>query len=131
MRSGVVCSIHPTSALYGAGFTPNYVVYHELIYTQKEYMSCITAVEPQWLAQMGSMFFTLKQSGGGGTWVDKSAEHDGEEKTLSASVNERRQAQALDARLEASRKRAKGGGMVTPGTPRRSKIPRTPGRFGL
>eukprot|EP00179_Madagascaria_erythrocladioides_P008263 CAMPEP_0198325014 /NCGR_PEP_ID=MMETSP1450-20131203/12870_1 /TAXON_ID=753684 ORGANISM="Madagascaria erythrocladiodes, Strain CCMP3234" /NCGR_SAMPLE_ID=MMETSP1450 /ASSEMBLY_ACC=CAM_ASM_001115 /LENGTH=722 /DNA_ID=CAMNT_0044028855 /DNA_START=33 /DNA_END=2201 /DNA_ORIENTATION=+ len=63
MRTGVVCQIHPTSALYGLGFTPDYVVYHELIYTQKEYMSCVTAVDPIWLAEMGPMFYLLKEGG--------------------------------------------------------------------
>lgn len=50
IRSGVVCGLHPTSAIFGTGLTPDYVVYHELIYTKKEYMSCVTAAEPQWLA---------------------------------------------------------------------------------
>lgn len=30
--------MHPTSALYGLGFTPDYIVYHELVMTTKEYM---------------------------------------------------------------------------------------------
>ena len=34
-RSGMPCHLHPTSALYGMGFTPDYVVYHELIMTSK------------------------------------------------------------------------------------------------
>jgi pre-mRNA-splicing factor ATP-dependent RNA helicase DHX38/PRP16 len=29
------CHLHPTSALFGMGFTPDYVVYHELIMTAK------------------------------------------------------------------------------------------------
>jgi pre-mRNA-splicing factor ATP-dependent RNA helicase DHX38/PRP16 len=28
--------LHPTSSLYGLGYTPSYVVYHELILTSKE-----------------------------------------------------------------------------------------------
>jgi hypothetical protein len=31
------CHLHPTSALYGMGMTPDYIVYHELIMTVKEY----------------------------------------------------------------------------------------------
>jgi len=38
------------------------VCYHELILTTKEYMSCVTAVEGEWLAEMGPMFFTVKES---------------------------------------------------------------------
>lgn len=34
-RNGMPCHLHPTSALFGMGFTPDYVVYHELIMTSK------------------------------------------------------------------------------------------------
>lgn len=61
-RNGMPCHLHPSSALYGLGYTPDYVVYHELIMTSKEYMQCVTAVEPSWLAEFGPMFFTLKES---------------------------------------------------------------------
>jgi len=37
-------------------------VYHELVLTTKEYMQCVTAVEPQWLAEAGPMFFSVKDS---------------------------------------------------------------------
>lgn len=47
MRSGMACHLHPTSALYGRGFTPDYIVYHELLFTSKEYMQCVTAVDGQ------------------------------------------------------------------------------------
>eukprot|EP00298_Acanthocystis_sp_HF-20_P016089 c21372_g1_i3.p1 GENE.c21372_g1_i3~~c21372_g1_i3.p1 ORF type:complete len:638 (-),score=290.30 c21372_g1_i3:67-1866(-) len=56
------CNLHPTSALYGAGYTPDYVVYHELVFTTKEYMRCVTAVDPFWLEELGSKFFTVKKS---------------------------------------------------------------------
>lgn len=61
IRSGVVCGMHPTSAMYGSGLGADYVVYHELIMTKKEFMSCITAVEVQWLAEAGPMLYVLKQ----------------------------------------------------------------------
>lgn len=35
-------------------------MYHELVLTSKEYMQCVTAVEPEWLAEMGPMFFSVK-----------------------------------------------------------------------
>jgi HrpA-like RNA helicase len=38
MLTGMPCHIHPTSALAGLGYTPDYVVYHELVMTSKEYM---------------------------------------------------------------------------------------------
>lgn len=61
-RSGMPCHLHPSSALYGLGYTPDYVVYHELLLTTKEYMQCVTSVEPQWLAELGPMFFSVKDS---------------------------------------------------------------------
>lgn len=61
-RNGMPCHLHPSSALYGLGYTPEYVVYHELLLTTKEYMQCVTAVEPQWLAELGPMFFSVKES---------------------------------------------------------------------
>ena len=60
-RSGIPCHLHPTSALYGLGYTPDYIIYHELVYTTKEYMQCVTAVEPEWLAELGPTFFSIKE----------------------------------------------------------------------
>ena len=34
--------LHPTSALFGMGFTADYIVYHELVMTSKEYMQVRT-----------------------------------------------------------------------------------------
>lgn len=62
MRTGMPCHLHPTSALYGMGFTPDYVIYHELVMTTKEYMQCVTAVEGGWLAELGPMFYSIKES---------------------------------------------------------------------
>ncbi|KAM7276181.1 hypothetical protein ACFE04_018047 [Oxalis oulophora] len=56
-RSGMPCHLHPSSTGIG-----EYVVYHELILTSKEYMQCATAVDPQWLAELGPIFFSLKDS---------------------------------------------------------------------
>lgn len=46
LRTSVTMQLHPTSSLYGLGYVPEYVVYHELILTAKEYMSTVTAVDP-------------------------------------------------------------------------------------
>ena len=62
MLTGIPSGLHPSSALYGLGYTPDYVCYHELISTTKEYMSCVTAVEGEWLAEAGPMFFSVKES---------------------------------------------------------------------
>ncbi|ETO26169.1 DEAH (Asp-Glu-Ala-His) box polypeptide 38-like protein [Reticulomyxa filosa] len=62
MRKGIPCHLHPSSSLYGTGFIPDYVVYHELIMTSKEYMRNVTAVQGEWLAELGPMFFSLRES---------------------------------------------------------------------
>ena len=58
-RTGMPCHLHPTSALYGMGYSSDYVVYHELIMTSKEFMQCVTSVEAEWLAELGPMFYRL------------------------------------------------------------------------
>ena len=62
MLTGIPSSLHPSSALFGLGYTPDYVCYHELISTTKEYMSCVTAVDGEWLAEAGPMFFSVRES---------------------------------------------------------------------
>ncbi|KAI5683770.1 hypothetical protein M9H77_04998 [Catharanthus roseus] len=61
-RNRVPCLFHQTSALYNLGYRPDYVVYHELILTDKQYMHCATVVESQCLAELGPMFFSIKES---------------------------------------------------------------------
>jgi pre-mRNA-splicing factor ATP-dependent RNA helicase DHX38/PRP16 len=63
LRTSVTIQLHPTSALYGLGYLPDYVIYHELILTSKEYMSCVTAVDPHWLADLGAVFYSIKEKG--------------------------------------------------------------------
>jgi len=62
LKTGMPCFLHPSSALYGLGYTPEYLVYHELVCTTKEYMQCVTATDPQWLAELGPIFFFLSKS---------------------------------------------------------------------
>ncbi len=63
LRTSVTVQLHPTSSLYGLGYLPDYVVYHELILTSREYMSTVTAVDPHWLAELGSVFYSIKEKG--------------------------------------------------------------------
>ena len=62
LLTGIPSHLHPSSALFGLGYTPDYVCYHELIMTTKGYMSCVTAVDGEWLAELGPMFFSVKKS---------------------------------------------------------------------
>ncbi|PWN44711.1 P-loop containing nucleoside triphosphate hydrolase protein [Ceraceosorus guamensis] len=51
-RTGMPLQLHPTSSLIGAGVTPQFLVYHEVIQTSKTYMHTCTAVEAEWLAEL-------------------------------------------------------------------------------
>lgn len=59
LRNGMPCHLHPSSAIFGCGYAPDYIVYHELVMTSKEYMRCVTAVDPHWLAELGNVFYSI------------------------------------------------------------------------
>ncbi|GAA6001990.1 hypothetical protein JCM10207_003027 [Rhodosporidiobolus poonsookiae] len=61
LRTAVPMHLHATSSLYGLGYLPDYVVYHELVLTSKEYMSIVTSVDAYWLAELGSKFFSVRE----------------------------------------------------------------------
>ena len=50
--------IHPSSALFNKN--PEWIIYHDLILTTKEYMRNILTIEPKWLVELAPNFF--KQS---------------------------------------------------------------------
>ncbi|WFC99739.1 RNA helicase [Malassezia yamatoensis] len=47
--------LHPSSSLFGR--PAEYVVYHEVVMTSKEYMREVTAIEPKWLVEVAPRFF--------------------------------------------------------------------------
>lgn len=47
--------IHPSSALFNR--QPDWVIYHELILTTKEYMRETTSIDPRWLVEFAPAFF--------------------------------------------------------------------------
>lgn len=47
--------IHPSSALFNKN--PDWVVYHELVLTSKEYMRNVLAIEPKWLVELAPNFY--------------------------------------------------------------------------
>lgn len=61
IRNNVAMKIHPTSALFGLGSLPEYVVYHELILTSQQYMTVVTAVDPKWLLEDGKALYTADE----------------------------------------------------------------------
>ena len=120
MRNGMPCHLHPSSALFGMGVQPDYIVYHELVMTSKEYMQCVTAVDPEWLAELGPMFFSIKQQGE--TRLEKKAKA---RANKAAMAEEMRQHEELKAAKEAAEVRL-GTGSSTGGGSGRHRIA-TPG----
>ncbi|XP_061738487.1 pre-mRNA-splicing factor ATP-dependent RNA helicase PRP16 isoform X2 [Nerophis ophidion] len=133
VRTGMPCHLHPTSSLFGMGYTPDYIIYHELVMTTKEYMQCVTAVDGEWLAELGPMFYSVKQAGRSRQENRRRAKEEitnMEEEMLLA------QEQLRSRRDEQERKNigtVKSVRICTPG--RREEAPmtprRTPSRFGL
>jgi pre-mRNA-splicing factor ATP-dependent RNA helicase DHX38/PRP16 len=123
MLTGMPCFLHPTSALYGMGYTPDYVVYHELIMTTKEYMQCVTSIDGKWLAELCPTFFSVKTS-------RMTREEKSRVTKEQTQINESKWTEPSNTRSQ----RMAAPGMVTPGrassigsaTPRR-----TPRRIGL
>ncbi|CAM0947729.1 unnamed protein product [Alopecurus aequalis] len=105
-RNGMPCHLHPSSALYGLGYTPDYIVYHELVLTTKEYMQCVTAVDPQWLAELGPMFFSVKE--GNTSFLDRRRWHDEEKTSMEEEMEKLRQEQAEAAGREKGRREKRG-----------------------
>lgn len=60
-RTGVPLQLHPTSSVAGAGVQPQYLVFHEVIQTTKTYMHTVTAVDPHWLADLGGVFYSIRE----------------------------------------------------------------------
>ena len=136
MLTGMPAHLHPSSALFGLGHTPDHVVYHELILTTKEYMRTASAVDAEWLAELGPMFFSLKQrvgapsssgaitggsgGGGGGKGEDEEKDDGGgngfvsrqdeRQRRLRAMAEEHRRLKAI---REAEEKKKSGSGRET------------------
>jgi len=96
---GTPVYLHPSSALFGKH--AEWVVYHELVLTTREYMRWTTSIEPKWLVEAAPTFF--KVAGMDGT------------------LSERRKQERIqplhtkfvaenDWRLSAQRKGGRGGG---------------------
>lgn len=132
-RNGMPCHLHPSSALYGMGCNPEHVVYHELILTTKEYMQCATAVEPQWLAELGPMFFSVKDSD---TSLLEHKKRQKEEKTAMEEEMENLRKRQAEAERKSKKKererRAKQQQQVSmPGLQRGSSTYLRPKKLGL
>ncbi|XP_059373492.1 pre-mRNA-splicing factor ATP-dependent RNA helicase PRP16-like [Carassius carassius] len=134
VRTGMPCHLHPTSALFGMGYTPDYIIYHELVMTTKEYMQCVTAVDGEWLAELGPMFYSIKHAGKSRQENRRRAKEEitnmEEEMSLAQEqIRARKEEQERKSNLGSVRSIK----ILTPG--RKEETPmtpkRTPARFGL
>ncbi|KAF4973907.1 hypothetical protein FZEAL_9133 [Fusarium zealandicum] len=57
LTEGTPVYLHPSSALFGK--QAEWVIYHELVLTSKEYMHCTTSIEPKWLVEAAPTFFKV------------------------------------------------------------------------
>ena len=55
LNEGTLVYLHPSSSLYGKN--PEYAIYHTLILTSKEYMHCVSVIDPQWLYELAPKYY--------------------------------------------------------------------------
>ncbi|KAF9456689.1 hypothetical protein BDZ94DRAFT_1241351 [Collybia nuda] len=126
IRSGLPTHLHPTSALYGLGYTPTYVVYHELILTSKEYMTQVTAIDAYWLAELGSVFYSVKEKNFDERGNRRQADREFSKRVeLETEIAKQREATAKQVAEEALAIKTSSGSaskIIVPGTPRHSGI---------
>ncbi|KAF8213824.1 P-loop containing nucleoside triphosphate hydrolase protein [Mycena galopus ATCC 62051] len=131
IRSGLPTHLHPTSALYGLGSdlaspdTPTYVIYHELILTSKEYMTQVTSIDAYWLAELGSVFYSVKEKNfderGNRRQADREFSRKAELETEIARQREETARQVAEAAL-AVKTSSGSSKIIVPGTPRHTGI---------
>ncbi|GJJ13850.1 hypothetical protein Clacol_008107 [Clathrus columnatus] len=132
IRTGLPTHLHPTSALYGLGYTPAYVVYHELILTSKEYMTQVTAVDAYWLAELGSVFYSVKERNFDERGNRRKADKEFSKKAeLEMEMEKQREEAARQEALAANAAKASKNAprIIVPGTPKPgARIGQTPRR---
>ncbi|GLU06194.1 hypothetical protein SLE2022_232450 [Rubroshorea leprosula] len=132
-RNNMPCHLHPSSALYGMCDTAEYVVYHEAILTTKEYMHCVTMVQPQWLAEYGPMLFSVKESD---TSLSEHRKKRKEEKTAMEEMEILRKERAEAERKNKEKEKEKGAKqqqqqVSIPGLPKGVSTYLRPKKLGL
>ncbi|GAA5995791.1 hypothetical protein JCM5350_002554 [Sporobolomyces pararoseus] len=130
LRTAVPMHLHATSSLYGLGYLPDYVVYHELVLTSKEYMSTVTSVDATWLAELGSKFYSVREQ----HFSDRQRLAAKQQFTKESEAEMKLKEEFAKAQQEKEeRAKAKKSAAATPriagvGTP---VVKRTPRRFGM
>mmetsp|Transcript_3518 Transcript_3518/g.8466 ORF Transcript_3518/g.8466 Transcript_3518/m.8466 type:complete len:1087 (+) Transcript_3518:95-3355(+) len=58
VKQGQTVAIHPSSSLYQE--LPRFVIYHELVYTSKEFMRQVVEIKPEWLIEVAPHYYKRK-----------------------------------------------------------------------
>lgn len=126
IRTGLPTHLHPTSALYGLGYTPTYVVYHELILTSKEYMTQVTAIDAMWLAEFGAVFYSVKFKDFDDRGMRRQADREFSRKAeLESQIAKQREDHARQEAEKALAVKVSSGSsskIIVPGTPRHAGL---------
>jgi len=130
LKTGMVCHLHPTSALYGLGYTPEYIVYHELLYTKKEYMQGVTATDPLWLVELGSIFFATRESNGSLTQKRKKEKLEKEEMEAEMNRKEEKEKEKIEQERQMEQEQARKRQKIVSVGVAPAKRGKTP-RFGI
>lgn len=59
IRGSHVVEIHPNSAVYK--FRPDWVIFHEVVTTTKDYMREVTKIDPKWLLEIAPHYYEIKR----------------------------------------------------------------------
>lgn len=98
LTEGTPVYLHPSSALFGK--QAEWVIYHELVLTTKEYMHWTTTIEPKWLVEAAPTFFKV-------AGTEKLSKRKAQERILPLY---NKYAADDDWRLSAQRRGGRGGG---------------------
>ncbi|KAG5477760.1 hypothetical protein LSCM1_05058 [Leishmania martiniquensis] len=60
LNAGVTCAVHPASAVHARSEMPPYIIYNDLLLTNKEYVVMVTAVEPEWLVESSRGIYEMR-----------------------------------------------------------------------
>lgn len=59
IKNSMTVQIHPSSSLHESA--PKWVIYHELVFTTKEFMRQIIEIQPEWLVEIAPHFYKPKE----------------------------------------------------------------------
>ncbi|KAJ6248878.1 pre-mRNA-splicing factor atp-dependent RNA helicase prp16 [Anaeramoeba flamelloides] len=133
LRTGLNVFIHPNSALFNSGYIPEYIVYHELVMTTKSFMKIVTAVDPEWLAEYGFMFYTVRSKNFERKELsEKKKKVEQEKQLMEKELNEKREKQNLiKLKKKEKERRKKMKSKKNKISQLGSSMKRRPRRFGL